>query len=144
MFLKRGGKLQRKKKRGVYNKRIRKLKGREGEQIRRKVEDMKMVEDIRMVYDATSLDSLISEANSRVTFESCRGWEIHVRLRRWRKFSKLYVRTSFETTCWHWPDSLLPRRTYFGEPCCSGVLATNDDGSKSMPLLYDQGYACGR
>ena len=61
MFLKRGGKLQRKKKRGVYNKRIRKLKGREGEQIRRKVEDMKMVEDIRMVYDATS-----SELNDAV------------------------------------------------------------------------------
>ena len=61
MFLKREGKLQRKKKRGVYNKRIRKLKGREGEQIRRKVEDMKMVEDIRMVYDATS-----SELNDAV------------------------------------------------------------------------------
>ena len=42
------------RKRRVSIKRRRKLKGREGEQIGEEVEDMKMVEDIRIVYDATS------------------------------------------------------------------------------------------
>ena len=40
--------------RRMSNKRRRKLKEREDEQLRGKVEDVKMVEDIRIVHDATS------------------------------------------------------------------------------------------
>ena len=44
------------RKRRVYNKRRRKLKGRQVEQIGGEVEGMKMAEDIRTVCDATSLE----------------------------------------------------------------------------------------
>ena len=45
-----------KRKRRVYNKRRRKFKGREVEQIGGEVEGMKMAEDIRTVCDATNLE----------------------------------------------------------------------------------------